>query len=334
MINQAQTKEMHRGPRLSRVYHLEFTGDWGQANFHRILSWLTQEFCDRVAPGSRTRIASIMGGGLEALVDVHRGTADLCIVTPHRLMSKALTGDGIFSQCGPMPRLRALVVLPQIDRLMLAIAPAHGIGSFADLHSKKPALRFVTSTDAEGNFIGHVATRFLAAHGITIEMFRDWGGEVITAHRPDECLELVRMGRCDAVVQEAIMTPWWRELIEGGVLVPVSAEADALSNLESELGMSQATITPGYWKGCDVPIRALDFSDFVIVVRDDMPQEVAHLLTWCLVETRTTLERQYQHIPPDRSPLSYPLQPAKMARPCLPLHPGAAQYYEEVGLLP
>lgn len=73
-------------------------------------------------------------------------------------------------------------------------------------------------------------------------------------------------------------------------------------------------------------------SDF-LTVRDDMPDDVAHLLTWCLVEKREAIERQYYHLSPERSPLTYPLDPPAMCRTSLPLHPGARRYYEEAGIL-
>ena len=95
-----------------------------------------------------------------------------------------------------------------------------------------------------------------------------------------------------------------------------------------------ATISPpGFCLDKPDALPALDFADFVIVVRDDMPDDVAHLLTWCLIETREAIERQFRHIPPERSPLSYPLDPARMARPSLPLHPGARRFYAEAGLI-
>ena len=77
----------------------------------------------------------------------------------------------------------------------------------------------------------------------------------------------------------------------------------------------------------------LDFSDFLILVRDDMPDDVAHLLTWCLVEQRAWIERQYRHLPPHRSPLSYPLVPERMGRTTVPLHPGAHRYFADARLL-
>lgn len=60
-----------------------------------------------------------------------------------------------------------------------------------------------------------------------------------------------------------------------------------------------------------------------------MPKEVAYLLTWCLVETRDMLEGQYKHIKPERSPLSYPLDPKKMGQTPVPLHEGAQEYYSK-----
>ena len=87
------------------------------------------------------------------------------------------------------------------------------------------------------------------------------------------------------------------------------------------------------WGGLDAPLETLDFSDFLVMVRADMPEDVAYLITWCMGETRAVLEAQYRHIPPERSPVSYPLDPAKMARTPIPLHPGAARYYGEHGHL-
>ena len=65
-----------------------------------------------------------------------------------------------------------------------------------------------------------------------------------------------------------------------------------------------------------------------------MPEDVAYLLTWCLVETRAAIERQYRHLAPARSPLSYPLVPERMAACSVPLHPAARRYYADAGIVP
>ncbi|KAL8716656.1 MAG: hypothetical protein Q9181_008401, partial [Wetmoreana brouardii] len=215
-------------PRIDRSINLDMVGDWGQATFHKILGWLTQEFCDRAGPQSRTRIWSIRGGGSEAVPMVHNGEADLCVATPARLMAGALKGEGFFAQYGPMPHLKALAVLPQRDRMMLAVHPHLGVHSFEDIRSKKPALTIAMSEDDGSSFIGHVATELLAAHGVTATTLRVWGGRFLPFRRPHECLEAALTSSANAVIQEAIMLPDWNELIERRGWIPIQVEPQAL----------------------------------------------------------------------------------------------------------
>jgi uncharacterized protein len=318
-------------PFIERSLTLNFIGDWGQANFHRICSWLTQEFCDRCGPRSRVGIWNVRGGGIEALHAVNDGEVQLSIATPAGLMQGALTGKGIFSSA--MPGLRSLGVLPQRDRMVLAIDPKFGIKSFEDLRQKKPPLSIATSTNDGTNFIGHVAESFMQAHGISEDTLKSWGGHYITKHRPEQTLVPAVESNVDAVLQEAIMTPWWAELMAKRGLIAIPAEPAALEKLSDQLDLGSASIPAAYWPTLQTDLLTLDFSDFVVVVRDDLPDDVAYLLTWCLVETREKIEKQYHHIPATRSPLTYPLVPEKMAKPPLPLHSGAKRYYEEAGYL-
>ncbi|CAI7565409.1 unnamed protein product [Penicillium pancosmium] len=298
------------GPRIDRSVTLHCVGDWGQANFHRILSWLSQEFCDRAGPKSRTAIWSLRDGGLDSVLQVYNGEADLGISTPATLLKASLLGQEIFQKTGPMPSLRALAVLPQRDRLMFAAASGLNISSFADIRDRKLPLRIAVSEDDSKNLIGYISARVLEAHGLDEETMNSWGGSWVKACRPEQVIDLFQTGQADAVIQEAIMTPWWRDLIESRALSPVEMEEAALDKLLGRDGFQRSSVKAGFWSNLMHDIQCVDFSDFVVVVRDDMPHDIARLLTWCLVETRHVLEAQYRHIPPDQSPLSYPLQPS------------------------
>ncbi|KAH8896522.1 hypothetical protein GQ53DRAFT_852838 [Thozetella sp. PMI_491] len=325
------------GPRLERSVTLNFQGDWGMANFHRICSWLTQQFCDRAGPESQVAIWNMRHGGVDSVTNVFNGRVQLAIATPAHLLSTALEGKGLFAQFGPMPTLRALGVLPQNDRMVFAIHPKYEIRSFEELRAKKPKIRLATSTNDGTNFIGHVAYAFLRSHGISEEEIESWGGSIVTAHRPEQAIALVLSGEADALLQEAIMTPWWQRVIEGQEFIPLPAEPAALAKfMEDHPGEANPNVEPlpaGFWKSLSQPLHSLDFADFVVLVRDDLPDDIAYLLTWCLVETRDALEGQYHHLPPERSPLTYPLDPKKMAQTSVPLHPAARRYYTEAGYL-
>lgn len=320
-------------PSIKRSIELRCVGDWGQANFHRILSWLTQEFCDRSGPASRTMILSLRDGGLDSPLQVHHGQADLGICTPASMLEAAPLGKEIFQSTGPLPDLRCLAVLPQHDRMMFAVNPSFGVRSFAEIREQRIPLRIAVSIDDGTNLIGYTSARILEAHGLDEKTVQSWGGSWVKACRPEQVIALVETGQADAVMQEAIMTPWWRDLIESRSLIPVPVEDGPLEQLSSRIGFRKAIVKANFWKTIDEDIACADFSDFLVLVRADMADDVAYLLTWCLVETRETLEAQYRHIPPERSPLSYPLEPVRMAQSTIPLHPAAERFYHERGFL-
>lgn len=195
----------------------------------------------------------------------------------------------------------------------------------------------VPSCDDGTNFIGYVAHAILACHGIEKETVEYWGGSIVTSHRPEQSIAEVLSGNADVLLQEAIMTPWWEQVVEELQFVPLQAEPSALARFAQEYpGAADQRPTPlpaGFWKSLSEPLSSLDFSDFVILVRDDMSHDVAHLLTWCLVETRDSIEGQYCHLRPERSPLTCSLDPKKMVQTSVPLHHGARRYYQDAGHL-
>lgn len=89
-----------------------------------------------------------------------------------------------------------------------------------------------------------------------------------------------------------------------------------------------------YLRGLDRETRFLDFSHFLIVATSDLAEDVAYALAWSLVEGWDGIERQYRHLPPERSPVSYPLKPDEIWRTSIPLHPGAERYFREAGHMP
>ncbi|MFI5265885.1 MAG: TAXI family TRAP transporter solute-binding subunit [Chloroflexota bacterium] len=315
-------------PRLDRSITLHLRGDWGQANLHRVCGWLAQEIGDRSGPYSRSAIWNGRGGVDNALA-VGRGEVDLALVTPTTFARMALTGQGPYKG-EAFPELRALGTVPQTDRLVLAVRADQGLRSFDDLRKRQPALRIATSPDDGINHIGFAVHRIMDLAGISLEA---WGGRYVEDERPFPCIQAVADGRADAVFYEAIMTTAWQKLANEHDLSFIPIEDGVLQQLEQEFGWPSAVLPAGYFRGLEEPLPCLDFSDFLIVARADMPDDIAELIAWCLVETRSKLEAQYQHISPERSPVTYPLDPKKLATTAIPLHPGARRYYASGGLL-
>jgi uncharacterized protein len=319
------------GPRIDRSATLRFQGDWGGANFHRICGWLSQEFCDRAGPYSRVFIGN-SNGQADTVRAVHRGQADLAITTPTTAVEMMVRGEGL-AHGEVCADLRALAVIPQRDILVLSLGKEHGIRTFDELKRKRPPLKIATSPDDGNSYLGHIARRMMEAAGISEATLKSWGGCYVDAARPEIVLEFFREGLVDGVIMEAIMTPWWRQVAEKREIVFVPAPEDTLQTMERQYHWARRVMHANTFPNQPEDVWSIDYSHFVVFCRDDLPEDIAYLLTWCLVETRDLIEVQYRHLPPERSPITYPLEPAKMARAPLPLHPGAERYYREAGLL-
>lgn len=323
-------------PTIDRSVTLRCVGDWGHANFHRLMSFITQEFTERCGPASRSCLWSVAGGGMEITDAISSGFVDIAINTPVKLLKNALTGEGPWKSRGPAPHLRGLATIPQNDRLMLALDPSLGCKTFADIRNKKPKLKIILGPDGESP-IGYVCHRLLEGHGISIETIKSWGGEVVYANRPEECLVPCQDPALgfNAVINEALMTDWWTQLIDGPrAFIPIPAEPKALAIIERTTpGLSGSTIPAGYWKNLKEEILALEFLDFILMCREDMPEDVAYLITWIMVEKKAKVEVNYRDFPPEKSPITWPMDPRAMAKTVFPLHPGAERFYREHGYL-
>jgi len=302
------------------VLHMQ--ADWGMVNLTRVCGWLGQELTDRTVPG--TRIAIWNGRGfIDNVRAVGHREVDLAVATPSAFVTAALDGRGMYGG-ESFPDLRAIGAVPQRDRLVLALRSSLGISSFEQLRVARPQLRLTTSGDDGVNHVGVAVTEILTRSGVDVV---GWGGELLEHERPFECLADILEGRADAIAHEAVMLPGWQQMAEE--MTFLSIEERVLDSLEKDFDWPDAHIPAGYFPGAPA-IHTLDFSDFLVVVRADLPEDVGHALAWILGETRQLLERQYTHLPPERSPVTYPLDPATMGRTPIPLHPGAARYYAEI----
>jgi TRAP-type uncharacterized transport system substrate-binding protein len=288
---------MSRSAGLREPVTVRFRGDWGQANMHRICGWLAQEMGDRAPAGSRFAIWS--GRGARDNVDaLTAGEVDIAIVTPTAAI-RVLYGD--------RDDLRCLGVIGQRDRLVVAVDADLPAQTVAELDRVTVA----TSPDDGVNLIGYLAHRVLRGAGTLAFHYEE---------RPFPAIHRFAEGKADVLIQEAVMMPAWQRIADRRPVRYLALD---------EPGWPGAVVAAGYLPGLTTDLRTLDFSDFAVLCRADLSDEIAELATWCMVRTRRALAAQYAHIPPERSPLTYPLVPADMARTPVALHPAAARVYAE-----
>lgn len=318
------------GEGLGPKVNFKVMADWGNANFHAIAGWMMAHLRWRTAHGSEFWIKTGTGYGdnIEALVG---GEVDLTITTPYDVTPEwARAGTNFFADVPPAPSIRSLGWLPQNDRLVFAIRADTGITSFKDLRDRKFPLKLASAFRTPDNLMMWAIDRVLEEHGIEVE---GWGGEWLEHDFPRICVPFVTNGQANAVINEAIVVPQWRELVEKVPMNFLPFEPQALEALSSKYGLRPAILSKGYLRVPeDVP--CIDWSNWAILVREEMDEEMAYRLTSIMVEERAELEGRYRHIPSEIAPMTYPIDPFAMCRGVgAPLHPGAERYYREHGYL-
>nr|WP_225952082.1 TAXI family TRAP transporter solute-binding subunit [Mycobacterium sp. OAS707] len=126
------------------------------------------------------------------------------------------------------------------------------------------------------------------------------------------------------------MTPGWQRIAANRPVRYLDWGDDVFKGF-AEHGWGEATVDAGYLPGLERDLRTLDFADFVLLCRDDLDDDLAYLITWCMIRTRQALEAQYAMLPKERSPLAIPIDPVEMAKTPIPLHPAAERAYRDVG---
>jgi TRAP-type uncharacterized transport system substrate-binding protein len=317
--------------RLESPITLHLMGDWGIANLHRICGWISAELWRRSPAGSR--FATWTGrGGTDAINAVLDGDVQIALFVPAGFARTIFESRGILER-PDVGRLRALGTLPQDDALVFAIDASIGVASFADLRAKRPAFRLATAWDDGVNMTGFAAHRMLEASGASAATIESWGGTLLLGEAPWDTIPLVTQGAADAVLFEAVMTSYWKDLCTAKKMNFLPFEDKALALVESKFSWRRSEISADRFPGLPGSFQALDFSDFLLFCRDDFPDEIAHVIASVLCETPHILENQYRHLPPADSPVTYPLRPNKIAATAIPLASGAARYYRDKGYL-
>ncbi|MEJ7635519.1 TAXI family TRAP transporter solute-binding subunit [Aeromicrobium sp.] len=312
------------GPHLSSPVNLRFKADWGQANLTRISGWLAQEVGDRSPRESQFSIHAGRGG-IDAVDALRDGSVDIALVTP------AAAGRLLLEGAGPTdnpaaPWLRSLGKIAHRDRLVVAVDAALPVHCVADLAAVAADLVIGTSADDGVNAIGLAAHHGLKLAGADPAQLRRDGAAFVYEERPFPLIHAFATGSINVLIQEAVMMPAWQRITERRPVRYLEWGDDVLDGFAA-LGWPSAVVEAGYLPSLDKDLLTLDFADFLLLCCEDLDDEVAYLTTWCMVETRLALEGQYKHMPPDRTPVGYPLDPAEMQKTPVPLHAGAARAY-------
>lgn len=313
-------------------------------NWLRVGSMLAQGLTGYYSPlpkGSSVSVHSAHPGEMclagPGLVDA--GVYHFGITTPPWLVRCAVEGRGGFGFAEKPLRLRSVGALPHFDQLALAVRRDLGITSIPQLKEKKVPLRISTAPTHLGHPTGWVLDALLAEYGMEIEDFERWGGAVIYDDRQPNFMEKVpegnrdrvsamKSGEMNAVFDEAIMTPAWKEIADNVDLTFLPIDRPVLEALEKKYGIKSTVIPKGRLRGVNADIPTIDFAQWIIYCHQDLPERLVYLLLQGLQQQVRQIESMFQ---PGQG-LTGEIKISEMWQGVeAPLHPGAAQFYRERG---
>jgi TRAP-type uncharacterized transport system substrate-binding protein len=272
---------------------------------------------------------SFAADGFRELQAVARGMLTLAWINPSVAATMAFKGKGLFSKRQPV---RTIAVFPSYDVMAFAVHESTGITSLAQIRKERIPLRLSTGTISPA-WIKYSPTMFtvatvMKAAGFTFADLKKCGGKIQSVTRPShpDRREAIEKGTINAIFDEGIKS-WGQSAIDAGFrYLPV--EGPILKKLTA-IGYRQSFLPRSRFPALTADVPTIDFSGWPMVVRADMPNDVAYALCEA-IEVRKAL------MPTDN------FKPLDMAQLCandeeapydVPLHPGARRFYQEKGYL-
>lgn len=244
-------------------------------------------------------------------------------------LATAMRGEPPFSRA--FQRDEFLVVARIIDRMLAYLvlredaAEQYGISSLADIASKHPPLRLAVGT--RGNLSVHnQAEAFFAAHGIGMKDIRRWGGAIYYQDR-NSSMDLLKDGRIDGVFSTGFYPdPRLLETIRATPIRFIDLGTDAVRQVAQQMHARTGIIPAGAYTSLtvDYPSTALGI---YVLASANTPEKDVYKVTRAIYQQFDYLKSLHPLMRDYQRPMLANSKP-------FPLHPGAARFYGQIGLMP
>ena len=275
-------------------------------------------------PGANISITTTSPGGVGAPIIVNGG-AQCDIVMSNSAPAKWSMEEGILGN-GPTPDICAIAGGLGHDFVNVMFTQkfvdATGITTVEDLVAQKYPVKLVIKTN--GTFGELAAEKVFEALGVTLEDVASWGGVVektggdaIKSGLQDDLYDMTidHIGAGQANTSELCLTH---------DMYDVQLGEETMKKMV-EMGYDYVTVDANTWNGQTEEIKTVG-SQQVILVRADLDYAVAYHMAKAVCENKDDLASAV-------SAMSYldPQTAGTMTLTGVPLHPGAAAYYEDAG---
>ena len=261
--------------------------------------------------------------------EVHARRVDISTLNPAAMLTMAHRGVGAFSS---RREVATIAVLPHDDRLGFAVARRLGFTSLADIAAARYPLRVSVrgSIDACTPIMVDVVLR---AHGFSLADLQAWGGQIsYDQPMPNHPSRMGRLaaGELDAIFDEGVIM--WADQVVGAGADQLPLSAEHLEVLQAE-GFRPALIEQARYPSLAQDVPAVDYSGWPIYCRSDTDDALVELFCRSLAARRDDIPWDIGGVRQPPLPLGRMVTDAPDTPIDVPLHPGAAAVWRELGYL-
>jgi TRAP-type uncharacterized transport system substrate-binding protein len=295
----------------------------------RLGHFLTLSLAATPRQGDNSVSLSFAADSFRELKGVADGEYSLAWINPSAAVTLAFKGKGPFRQRLPV---RVIATFPSYDVMGFAVHESTGITSLAQIRKERFPLRLSTGPATERTLTQSptmfTVTAVMKSAGFTLADVRKWGGKIQSVSRPShpDRRAAIDNKTIDAVFDEGIKS-WGQTAVDNGFRY-LAIEGNVLKHLAA-MGYRTSVVPKSRFRGMPNDVPTIDFSGWPMVVRADMPDDIAYALC-------EAIEKRKDLMPTDN------FKPLDIAQLCandeeapydVPLHPGAQRFYRERGYL-
>jgi uncharacterized protein len=244
-------------------------------------------------------------------------------ITESGFLAWAYTGQHTYAQGGPYTNLRLIAKIEDPTYLLVAVKADAGVTDLSQIAQQKMAVTILGGDSP-------IAKPVLDYYGLTPSAVTSWGGSIqnaIVAGQADDPVFDVVVSELGSPANNP-ESAFWTKVSQKHDLVFLDVPGPVLDQLANDktLGVKRVTAKWGLLRGVDRAISTVARSGHAVFARDDMPEQAAYDAAKAIDEHRDALEWYIR-------PYSYDSRTV-WDNFGVPLHPGAARYYREMGYLP
>jgi TRAP transporter TAXI family solute receptor len=245
-----------------------------------------------------------------------KGPVDFGATAVHFLWA-AYQGTGMYAADGPMKNLRLLANIQDPLYLVVAVKAASGITDLRQIKEKKLPVQII------GNLDAGYSDAVLGYYGITAKELETWGGRMVRSSAEGR-------KNFDVVIHEASRGnppefSLFNEISETNELKYLDLPEDLLAQMARKFELERQNIPIGFLRGVDRTIPTVTRSGTVICGRADLPDDFAYAVARALDEQQDLFAWSNNTFSYNRFRVGKAFG--------VPLHPGAARYYQEKGYI-